>query len=49
MADRYWIQESEVLWRKLFDTFHALESEGLRAEVDRLLTNKAREFELRYF
>jgi len=49
MTDRYGIQESEVLGRKLFDTFPALESEGLRAEVDRLLTNQAREFELRYF
>ena len=49
MADRYGIQESEVLGRKLFDTFPALESEGLRAEVGRLLTNQAREFELRYF
>jgi PAS domain S-box-containing protein len=49
MTDRYGIQESEVLGRKLFDTFPALESEGLRAEVGRLLTNQAREFELRYF
>ncbi|HEX7513494.1 MAG TPA: ATP-binding protein [Candidatus Methylomirabilis sp.] len=49
MTDRYGIQESEVLGRKLFDTFPALESEGLRAEVDRLLTNQAHEFELRYF
>lgn len=49
MTDRYGVQESEVLGRKLFDTFPALESEGLRAEVDRLLTNQGREFELRYF
>jgi PAS domain S-box-containing protein len=49
MTDRYGIQESEVLGRKLFDAFPTLESEGLRAEVGRLLTNKAREFELRYF
>ena len=49
MTDRYGIQESEVLGRKLFDAFPTLESEGLRAEVGRLLTNQAREFELRYF
>ncbi len=49
MADRYGIQQSEVMGRKLFDAFPALESEGLRAEVDRLLTNQAREFDLRYF
>ena len=49
MTDRYGIQESEVLGRKLFDAFPALESEGLRVEVGRLLTNQARDFELRYF
>lgn len=49
MTDRYGIQESEVQGRKLFDAFPALESEGLRSEVGRLLTNQAREFELRYF
>ena len=49
MADRYAIQENEVLGRNLFEAFPTLESEGLRSEVGRLLTNQAREFELRYF
>lgn len=49
MVDRYAIQEYEVLGKNLFEAFPALESEGLRAEVRRLLTNQAREFELRYF
>jgi PAS domain S-box-containing protein len=38
MADRYGISESEVLGRKLFDAFPALEWEGLRPEVDGLLS-----------
>lgn len=49
MAERYGIGESEVLGRELFVAFPALEREGLRAELDRLLCGERREFALRHF
>ena len=49
MADRYGISESEVLGRNLFDAFPALESEGLRQEVDGLLSGAKPTVLLRYF
>ncbi len=49
MVERYGIAESEVLGRELFEAFPALEREGLRAELDRLLRGESREFNLRHF
>jgi PAS domain S-box-containing protein len=49
MAERYGIAESEVMGRDLFAAFPALEREGLRAELDRLLRGESREFTLRHF
>jgi PAS domain S-box-containing protein len=49
MADRYGIPEGEVVGRPLFEAFPALEQEGLRGELDRLLRGEAREFSLRHF
>jgi PAS domain S-box-containing protein len=49
MADRYGIAQSEVLGRNLFDAFPALESEGLREEVDGLLSGAKATVVLRYF
>jgi len=49
MVQRYGIREEEVLRRDLFAAFPALEREGLRPEVERLLDGTAREFTLRYF
>ena len=49
MVERYGIEESEVLGRDLFEAFPALEREGLRAELDRLLRGESREFTLRHF
>jgi len=49
MVERYGIAESEVLDRRLFDSFPALEREGLREELHRLLGGKCRTFSLRNF
>lgn len=49
MADRYGIPETEVLGRDLFEAFPLLGQEGLRKEVDLLLSGKSRDFSLRYF
>jgi len=49
MEERYGIPESEVLDRDLFEAFPALEREGLRAELERLLTGERRDFFLRNF
>jgi PAS domain S-box-containing protein len=49
MEERYGIAEPEVMGRELFVAFPALEREGLRAELDRLLRGESREFTLRHF
>ena len=49
IGERYGIGESEVLGRKLFEAFPALEREGLRKELDRLIRGECREFFLRNF
>lgn len=49
MVDRYGIPESEVLGRDLFEAFPALEREGLREELDRLIRGERRTFSLRNF
>ncbi|HSD50220.1 MAG TPA: ATP-binding protein [Candidatus Methylomirabilis sp.] len=49
MAERYAIAESEVLGRDLLEAFPALEREGLRTEMDRLLSGEQKEFFLRNF
>jgi PAS domain S-box-containing protein len=49
MVERYGIAESEVLDRDLFEAFPALEREGLRPEIERLLAGDRREFFLRNF
>ncbi len=49
MVERYGIAESEVLDRDLFEAFPALEREGLRPELERLLAGDRREFFLRNF
>jgi PAS domain S-box-containing protein len=49
MAERYGIPESEVLGRSLFEAFPALEQEGLRQEVERVLRGEARDFTVRNF
>ncbi len=49
MTERYGIAEPAVMGRGLFEAFPALEREGLRAELDRLLRGETREFTLRYF
>lgn len=49
MVDRYGIAEFEVLGRDLFEAFPALEREGLRSELDRLLSGECREFTLLNF
>jgi PAS domain S-box-containing protein len=49
MAERYGIPESEVLGRDLFEAFPNLEREGLRGELDHLLTGDRREFTLHHF
>jgi PAS domain S-box-containing protein len=49
MAERYGIPESEVLGRDLFEAFPNLDREGLRGELERLLTGERREFTLRHF
>ncbi|MGD0266683.1 MAG: ATP-binding protein [Candidatus Methylomirabilota bacterium] len=47
MVERYGIAESEVLGRHLFEAFPALEREGLREELERLLGGERRTFSLR--
>jgi PAS domain S-box-containing protein len=49
LADRYGIPEVDVLGQPLFAAFPALEREGLREEIDRLLRGEAREFLRRHF
>jgi PAS domain S-box-containing protein len=49
MVERYGIAESEVLGRDLFEAFPALQREGLREEVGRLLRGERRDFILRNF
>jgi PAS domain S-box-containing protein len=49
MVERYGIAESEVLGRDLFELFPALEREGLRMELARLLSGERRTFTLRNF
>ena len=49
MADRYGIPEQDVLGRDLFAVFPALAQEGLRTEVDGLLSDANSEFHLRNF
>jgi len=49
MVERYGIPEAEVLGRDLFEAFPALEREGLRTELERLLTGERKEFFLRNF
>jgi PAS domain S-box-containing protein len=49
IVERYGISEPEVLGQDLFEAFPAFEQEGLRAEVDRILTGERREFNLRHF
>jgi PAS domain S-box-containing protein len=49
MVERYGVAESEVLGRQLFEAFPALEREGLRPEVERLLSGEREEFFLRNF
>ncbi len=49
MADRYGIPEQDVLGHKLFDVFPMLATEGLRTEVERLLSDTTSEFHLRNF
>jgi len=49
IVERYGITESEVLGQDLFEAFPAFEREGLRAELDRLLSGEHREFALRHF
>ncbi len=49
MVERYGIAESEVLGRDLFEAFPALEREGLRGELERLLSGERKEFFLRNF
>ncbi|MFB3817216.1 MAG: ATP-binding protein [Candidatus Methylomirabilales bacterium] len=49
MRERYGIPEGEVLHKNLFEAFPALDREGLRPEVERLLDGSAAEFTLRYF
>ena len=49
IGERYGIGESEVLGRELFEAFPALEREGLRKELDRLIRGECREFFLRNF
>jgi len=49
MAERYGIAENQVLSRPLFEAFPALEQEGLREELDRLLSGERRAFSLRNF
>ncbi|HYL80216.1 MAG TPA: histidine kinase dimerization/phospho-acceptor domain-containing protein, partial [Candidatus Acidoferrum sp.] len=48
MVDRYGVSETEVLGRDLFEAFPLLDQEGLRKELDRLLTGESRDFALRY-
>jgi len=47
MVERYGIPEAEVLGRDLFEAFPALNREGLRPEVERVLRGEARDFSLR--
>jgi PAS domain S-box-containing protein len=49
MVERYGIAESEVLGRHLLEAFPILEREGLREELDRLLSGQRRTFALRNF
>lgn len=49
MVERYGITESEVLGRALFEAFPALEREGFRGELERLLSGERKEFFLRNF
>lgn len=49
MVERYGIAESEVLGRDLFEAFPALQREGLREAVGRLLRGERRDFILRNF
>lgn len=49
MVERYAIAESEVLGRHLFEAFPTLEREGLRAEMERLLSGEQKEIFLRNF
>ena len=49
MVERYGIAESEVLGCHLFEAFPTLEREGLREELDRLLSGKRHTFTLRNF
>ncbi len=49
MADRYGVSETDVLGRNLFEAFPALDQEGLKKELDRLLRGECREFTLNRF
>ncbi len=49
IVERYGIPEAEVLGRDLFEAFPAFEREGLRADLDRLLSGERREFALQHF
>ncbi len=49
MVDRYGIPEADVLGCNLFEAFPALEAEGLREEVDGLLTGAKPALLLRHF
>ncbi len=49
MVERYGIAESEIMDRELFEAFPALEREGLRKELDRLLRGECGEVTLRHF
>ena len=49
LADRYGVTEAEVLGRNLFDAFPPLEWEGLRPEVDGLLSGAKPSIFLQHF